>query len=63
MFYIWLIVSSPANYYWNQAAQNWTGDHHKATLFNTFAEADAEALYASDYGPGEAVVVEVPPKQ
>lgn len=60
MYYIWLNVASPANYYWNQTAQNWTADHKAATLFKTFREADAEALYASDYGPGEAVVREVP---
>jgi hypothetical protein len=60
MYYIWLNAASPANYYWNQEAQNWTSDHRQTTLFNTFAEADAEALYASDYGPGEAVVREKP---
>jgi hypothetical protein len=59
VYYIWANVASPANYYWNQAAQNWTADHNQATLFATFAEAQAEAVYANDYGPGEAVVRQV----
>lgn len=60
MYYIWLNVASPTNYYWNQPAQNWVGDSRRATLFDTFVEADAEARYASDCGPGEAVVRETP---
>jgi hypothetical protein len=59
MYYIWANIASAANYYWNQEAQNWTADPKKATLWNTFEEAEVEAVYANDYGPGAAVVREV----
>ncbi len=55
-FYIWMNMASAANHYWMQSAQNWTTDPARATMFDTREEADTEAKYASDYGPGEVFV-------
>ncbi len=44
------------NEYWSRPAQNWTTDPMAASLFLSRGEAEAEAVYADAYGPGEAVV-------
>ena len=57
-FYIWMNQASANPYYWNQTAQNWTSNPREATFFDTVDEAAAEAFYADDYGPGEAIVTQ-----
>jgi hypothetical protein len=56
MFYIWLNVALSVNWYWMQSAQNWTSHHADATLFATREAAEAEAVHARAYGPGEVEV-------
>lgn len=55
-FYIWMNAASTVNHYWMQHAQNWTTTARDATFFDTREQADVEAKYARDYGPGEVFV-------
>lgn len=57
-FYIRHNIASGAPYFWSQPAQNWTREPRDATFFDTKKDAEDEARYAEDYGPGEAYVLQ-----
>lgn len=57
-YYIWLNQASTVNYYWSQAAQNWTANPHDASFFDAMEDATMEQEAAQDYGPGEAIILQ-----